>query len=173
MRTTTTILLALACTLAACGDSAGPVDSGLPPEKTGKELTADEQEKLCFAYREHLVGQNTDAERKNAACVATGMLVAAAGDNSPETCEKLAEMCRDGAGEDGGEDDGTQMCMLSIAFSSCDATIADIEACLTEKNEAIGKALRAASCDDIGKMPGEPVVGPACSKIKSTCSGIA
>jgi predicted small lipoprotein YifL len=169
MRSTTTILLALACTLAACGDSAGPVDSGLPPEKVGKELTADEEEKLCVAAAENLAAQNTDAERKNFACVLLGV-----GLGSPESCEQLAEMCRNGAGEDGGEDDGgTQMCMLRFDIDACDAKISDIEACITEQNETLGRAIREASCDDVGKTPSEPVVGPACSKIKTNCPGIA
>lgn len=173
MRSTTTILLTLACTLAACGDSAGPVDSGLPPEKIGKELTADEEDKLCLAAAENLSSQNTDAERKNFACVSTGIGFAAAGENTPESCEAFAEMCRNGAGEEGGKDDGADMCMLGFDINACDAKIGDIEACITERNEAIGKLIREASCDAVGQMPGEPVVGPACGKLKSTCPGIA
>jgi len=170
MRRPTTILLILACTLAACGgDDAGPVDSGLPPEKSGKELTADEEEKLCLAAAENLASRNTDAERKNFACVFVGLAF-----GSPESCEQLAEMCRNGAGEDGGEaEGGAQMCMLNFDLSACDAPISDIEACITEQNEALSKAIREASCDDAGKTPTDPVVGPACSKIKSTCPGIA
>ena len=171
MRSPTTILLTLACTLTACGgDGVGPVDSGVPPEKFGKDLTADEEEKICLASAENLAGQNSVAELKNFSCVLFGLTFAALGDNTPEACESAAQMCRDGAGEAGDDDGGADMCTLDL--SACDAPVVDIEACLTERNEAFGKAVREASCDDAGKMPTEATDGPACSKIKATCPGI-
>ena len=176
MRSTTLLTLAstLACTLAACGgDSGGPVDSGLPAEKTGKELTPAEEETLCVENAEHLARQNSEAEVKNFACVTAGLIFAAAAGNTPAECEAFAEMCRDGAGEEGGEEGGAQMCMFAFDMSTCDATVADIEACLTERNEATGDAIREATCNVAGMMPADPVVGPACSKIQTACPGIA
>ena len=173
MRNPTLALLTLACTLAACGDDPGPVDSGLPAEKTGKELTADEEKTLCEANIKNLAAQNTEAELKNSDCVTDGLFFAAAGENTPASCESFAQMCRDGAGEEAGDEGGEQMCVLGFDPSACDATIVDIEACLTEKNVAAGEAIRDASCDAAGKTPSEPVVGPMCAKIKSTCVGIA
>jgi len=173
MRNSTLLLLSLAATLTACGGDPAPVDSGLPAEKTGKELTAEEEETLCEANAKNLAAQNTEAELKNFACVVAGLFFAAASDNTAAACEGFAQMCRDGAGEEGGDDGGEQMCVLGFNPAACDATIADIEACLTEKNQAIGDAIRDASCDDAGKTPTDPVVGPKCAKIKSTCVGIA
>jgi len=173
MRNSTLGLLTLAATLTSCGGDPDPVDSGLPAEKTGKELTADDEKTLCEAAVKNLAAQNTEAELKNFACVVQGLFFAVAGDNTPAACESFAQMCRDGAGEEGGEQGGEQMCVLGFDPSACDATITDIEACLTEKNAATGDAIRDASCDAAGKTPAEPVVGPMCAKIKSTCVGIA
>lgn len=178
MRTPTrlifTLATTLACTLAACGgEGGGPVDSGLPPEKTGMELTADEADRLCTANLENLSSQNTAGEQKNATCVALGLLFTAQAGNTPAECESVAKMCRDGAGEDGMMEGGEQMCELGFELMTCTATIADIEACMTEKNEASAEAIRNISCDDAGKDPIAPVTGPSCTKIKSTCPGIA
>jgi len=176
MRNSTLLLLTLAATLTACGGDPAPVDSGLPAEKTGKELTAEEEETLCEANAKNLAAQNTEAELKNFACVIVGLLFTEAGDNAAAACEDFAQMCRDGAGEEageeGGDDGGEQMCVLGFNPAACDATIADIEACLTEKNQAIGDAIRDASCDDAGKTATDPVIGPMCAKIKDTCVGI-
>ncbi len=168
-----TFLLTLVLTLTACGgDSAGPVDSGLPAEKTGKDLTVAEQDTLCRAGVDNLERQNSAGEQKEYACVFTGLTFTALAKNTPEECEVVADMCRNGAGEDGG-DEGGDTCNLNLDLSTCGATIADIEACFTEKNEARGDVIRSASCNDAGKPASDPVVGPACAKIKTTCPGIA
>jgi hypothetical protein len=178
MRTPTAIFHTLACTLAcilaACGDGGGPVDSGLPPEKTVMELTTDEADKLCRANVEHLASQNTAAELKEWSCVLAGQMFAMKASNTPAECEQFAQLCRDGAGEEAGnEEGGGDTCSLGFELTTCTATIADVEACMTEKNEAFGDGIRAASCDDVGKEPVTPVTGPSCTKVKSTCPGIA
>ena len=175
MRTFTTPCLVLACTLAACGgDGPGPVDSGLPAEKSGKELTEAERETFCEEAAANLAARNTDAERKNAACVGFGIGFAALAGGTVEECEEFAKMCRDGAGEDEGGNEGGEepACSLSAALATCDAPVADIEACVTEQNEAAADAIRELSCDDIGKMPTESMDGPACAKIQATCPSV-
>ena len=171
MRTFTTHCLALACTLAACGDDGpGPVDSGLPAEKSGKDLTEAERETFCEAAAENLAAQNTKAEQ----CVLVGLTAAAVIGGTAEDCQLIAKMCRDGKDEQSGGDE--PMCSYDAALPTCDAPIADIEACVTERNEAAGDAIRQASCADLGETPGEtpgdPVVGPACTKIKATCPSV-
>lgn len=165
MRTITTYCLLLACTLAACGgDDVGPVDSGLPAEKSGKELTEAERQTFCEAAAENLYARNTKAEH----CVIVGLGVAAFTNGDAEDCELIAEMCREGDGEEGEQ----PACSLDAALPTCDAPVADIEACLTERYEAAAKAIREASCADLGKMGTEAVDGPACAKIQSTCPSV-
>lgn len=175
MRSPTKTLLTslLACTLVACGGDGGggPVESGLPEDKTGDQLTTDEAETLCQAAGDNLASRVSEAQLKNYACVLSGIIFAGQGDGSVESCEKLVQMCNDGAGEDDGGEPA--MCSLGFDTTTCTATVADIEACITEKNEALAEAIRSASCDDIKKEPGEPVTGPACTAVKANCPGIA
>lgn len=174
MRSLSATLLTLACSLAACGgDDGGPVESGLPADKTGTDLTTDEAEALCNANAEHIASQNTAAELKNFVCVTFGIGFAMESGNSPDKCEQLAQMCRDGAGEGGsGEGGGDQSCALGFDLATCSASVADIEACLTEKNEAAGDAIRELSCDDVGKPAETPKAGPLCAKIEAVCPDI-
>ncbi len=175
MRNFTTLCLVLACSLAACGgDDPGPVDSGLPADKSGKELTEAERETFCEAAAKNLEARVTEAERKNAACVGLGIAFAALGGGTVAECEEFAQMCRDGAGEaDGGNEGGEEPdCSLSAALITCDAPTADIEACVTEQNEAAAAGIRDLSCADIDKMPTESVDGPACAKIQATCPSV-
>ena len=173
MRTFTTHCLVLACTLAACGgDGPGPVDSGLPADKSGKELTEDERQTFCEVATANLAARNTEAELKNFGCVIAGLTFAALAGGTEEECESVAEMCRDGAGEDGNDGGEELKCSLAAALPTCDAPVADIEACITEQNEVAADAIREASCADVGKMPTEVTDGPACAKIQSTCPSV-
>ncbi len=173
MRTLPTLLLALACTLAACGDDGGgpgPVDSGLPADKAGKDLSAAEEETLCDARLDNLARQNTAAEQRRFQCLLDAMGFTQMSKNTPEECQQVFDMCEEPAS---GGDGGGGTCMFTFDLSTCEATVAEIEACLTEQNEAVGDGIRALSCDDVGKPPATPTVGPACTQIKTTCPGIA
>ncbi len=172
MRSPTPHTLLLACFVAACGgDGGGPVDSGLPADKTGAELSSDEAETLCNAAAENLASQVTEAEQTNAFCVGIGLAFAAQAGGTAAECEQLAKMCRDNP-EENGQQPG-DMCTLGFELSTCTATVADLEACLTERNEASAEAIRGISCDDIADEPATPAAGPACTKIKTSCPGAA
>lgn len=166
---TRSLLLALACSLAAAcgGDEAGPVDSGLPAEKKVSELTPSEQETLCRAAAENLASQVSASDAKRAACIAIGASLG--GDDPVASCEGFVPMCLDAP--DDGDNGGTDTCMLSFDATTCTAPVSEVEACLSERNEATGAALRELSCDDLVKEPVDPVTGPACTKIKTTCPG--
>lgn len=172
---TPTLIFTLACTLVACGDSSdsgGPVDSGLPAERKGSELSDAEAKQLCEASAEQLAGQLDTADLKHFFCVTQGIFAAAAGGNMVSTCEGVYDMCMmmDFKPTDGG---GADTCMLAFDLTTCEATVSDIEACLTEQNDASASAFKTASCDDVGKEPTTPTSGPACTKAKASCPGIA
>jgi hypothetical protein len=169
MRTSITLLVTLACTLAsACGDSGpGDVDSGLPPEKKVSELSASEQTTLCEAATENLAARNSTDELKRFGCILGSAF--GGGDDPVAFCESFLPMCLD-APEQEGQEPGP--CTLAIVVETCQATISDFEACLTEQNETTSAAISDASCADLGKEPVTPVAGPACSKIKTTCPGV-
>lgn len=172
---TTTLLLSLLCTLAsACGGggAAGDVDSGLPAETKVSALTPSEQETLCRASADNLAAQASTDEFRRWGCIVGSAF--GGGDDPVAFCEEFVPMCLDAPAEgEGGENDA---CTLTIVVSTCEATVAEFEACLTEQNETLGAAVRGASCSDLADdsgEPTEPTAGPACTKIKTTCPGVA
>ncbi len=167
---TPTLLFTLACTLAACGDSSGgPVDSGLPAERKGSELSDAEATQLCEASADQLAEQIDVADLKNQVCVAAGISAALMGSGMVATCESVYDICMmmDYKPTEGGE------CTLGFELATCDATVAVIEDCFTEQNDATAATLKAASCDDLDKEPTTPKTGPACTTAKASCPGIA
>jgi hypothetical protein len=164
-----TLLLILACTLVACGgsDSGGPVDSGLPAERKGSELSDAEAEQLCEASARHLASQLDNDDIHHFNCVFQA-ITAASISGMVETCEGIYDMCIQMPYT---PDDSGGACMLGD-LTMCQATVGDMEACFTERNNATATAFKAASCNDLGKEPTEPTDGPACSKARASCPGI-
>lgn len=171
MRTPISLLVILACTLAsACGNGGpGDVDSGLPNDKKGSELTDSEATTLCEANADNLAGRNSSSEQKRFACILVS--ASSGGDDPVGFCKSFVPMCVDAPPEDG--DGEPTKCLLPFDTTTCEASIADIEACLSEQNEAIGAGISDLSCDDLDDAPGEPTTGPACTKAKADCPGIA
>jgi hypothetical protein len=167
--------LILACALAACSGGGGSsgVDSGLPADKTGNALTPTEETTLCEARADHLASVVTVEDAHNFACVAAGMTAAAQGNGSVESCQIVYDMC---IKMDPKPSSDPAACMLAFELSTCTASVADLEACLTEQNEATAESFRVASCEDINDPPpdpdAEPVAPPACDKIASICPGL-
>ena len=86
------------------------------------------------------------------------------------TCETFYDMCMKMEFK---PTDSGAACMLGFELSTCEATVGVIEDCFTEQNDATAAALKAISCDDLGKEPADPVTGPACTTAKASCPGIA
>jgi len=168
-----TLFLTLACTLVACGgdDGGGPVDSGLPAERKGSELSDAEATQLCEARGEQFGDQLSTEDLKQQSCVLSGLAAAGLGGGLVETCETFYDMCM--KMEFTPTDGGGGACMLGFELSTCEATVSVIEDCLTEQNNATAAALKALSCDDLAKDPVTPTTGPACTTAKATCPGIA
>lgn len=169
---TPTLLLTLACSLVACGgdDGGGPVDSGLPAERKGSELSDAEATQLCEARAEQFGDQLSTEDLKHQACVTAGLVTAGLGGGMVATCETFYDMCMKMEFK---PTDSGGACMLGFELSTCEATVSVIEDCLTEQNNATAAALKAISCDDLNKEPVTPVTGPACTTAKATCPGIA
>ncbi|MBA3546154.1 MAG: hypothetical protein H0T76_06715 [Nannocystis sp.] len=166
-----TLLLTLACTLVACSgsDNGGPVDSGLPAERKGSELTEAEATQLCEARAEQLSAQLDTEDFKHQYCVFAGIAAAALGGGMVSTCETFYDMCMK---MDFKPTDSGAACMLGFELSTCDATVTVLEDCFTEQNDATAAAFKAASCDDLGKEPMESTSGPACTKAQASCPGV-
>lgn len=168
MKTTSSLLLA--CTLLACGGDGGggSVDSGLPAEKKGSELSDSEGTTLCEAQFTHLGTLVSEQDAHRFACVGTGITAALLGDGSVMSCQIVYDMCIKTEPEP--SEPGT--CTLTF-LDTCDATVAEIEACLTARNELLADSFKSASCEDVkNTAPSEPESPAACSSIESTCPGI-
>lgn len=171
MHTPKSLLLALACTFLACGGDSGPdsVDSGLPAERKGSELSDTEADQICKARAEYGATLIDEDEAKRVACVFSGLLFS---EGNAETCQMFVDMCvneefEEGEGGEGGE------CYLDFELSTCDATVSEIEACLTEKDRDAAAAAKSLTCSSaFGGEGMEPQAGPACSAAQVKCPGI-
>ncbi len=166
-----TLILTLACTLVACGggDNGGPVDSGLPAERKGSELTDAEAKQLCEASAKQLDAQVDSDDAHHFACVVAGIFVA---NGNVATCETVYDMC---IKMDPKPTDSGAACTFSFDLATCDATVSVLEDCFTEQNDATAAGLKAASCDDADNEPSgsnKPTSGPACTKAQASCPGI-
>lgn len=172
MHTPKYLLLTLACTLFACGGDGGGsssgVDSGLPAERKGSELSDSEAKQLCEARAAYLSAKISEDDLKNFSCVLAGAFV---GGENVDTCQMVYEACleEEPMSADTGE---TAECALSFELSTCNATVAEIEACLTEQDNAYAEAITTATCADVSTDPGSASAGPACSKAQANCPGI-
>lgn len=166
-----TLIFTLACTLVACsgGDNGGPVDSGLPAERKGSELTDAEATQLCEARAEQLSAQVDADDAHHFTCVVSGIFVA---NGNVATCETVYDMC---IKMDPEPTDGGAACTFSFDLATCDATVSVLEDCFTEQNKATAASFKAASCDDADNAPTEPTeptLGPACTKAQASCPGV-
>ena len=166
-----TLLLTLACTLVACGGGTdgGPVDSGIAKERKGSELTAAETTQLCEARAEQFAAQVDNDDLKHEDCVLKGIATATLGGGMVATCRSFYDMCMKMEYKPTPSEGA---CMFAFELSTCDATVAVLEDCFTEQNDATAAALKALSCDDLSKDPVEPTSGPACTKAQASCPGV-
>lgn len=126
--------------LVGCG---GGINSGVDGSKKGSELTDDEAEKVCVATIEY----SADAVSAADSCKIFGLLAykfaEAANQNALEACEAARDECLDEA-EKAPEEPDTRACGLVDAdvLSSCDATVAEVEGCLSALIDRSASALK-------------------------------
>lgn len=167
---TKTPSLFLVSALLACGGGGGggSVDSGLPADKTGVEFSADDIMALCDAVDEHAAGVSSVDDAKNLKCVGDGFTAAQAGNMSVASCQIVYDNCIEMEYQ-------PSDAQCTFKLDDCTATVAEIEACLTVRNEAYAEAFRTASCEravaDGTPLPAIPEL-PECTKIKTTCPGV-
>ncbi len=147
--------------VAACyrGLELGSVDSGLPPDTLGSALTDAEAAALCQARDRHFDELITADDLHHYACV----LQASFAPSCPtayDTCMQMEYV-----------EDPPATCSLTFELATCNAAVADIEACLSAINVRNSDYFKRVSCD--GGDPGTgTAVPPACSQIAAVCPGI-
>lgn len=154
-------LCALSVAAGACyhGLELGSVDSGLPPDTLGSALTDAEAATLCAARDRHFDELVTTDDLHRYACV----LQASFAPDCPAAFDACIHMEY--------VDDPPATCYLTFDLATCDAAVADIEACLTAINIRNSDYFKSVSCT--GGDPGTgTAVPPACSEIAAVCPGI-
>ena len=153
-----TTFVALACLLgSACGFS-----SGLDPETEGKDLSEKETKAFCEAQRDYMEGVLSEEDAKNFACHLGAMIATALSGGDKAMCEEKVEECLDEEPEEAEETE-----CPDVVDEDCEATVAEMEACVEERAEAIKKLAEEITCDDVGDEPDEDAnePGPACKKV--------
>lgn len=168
---TIVFLVALACGLSACKDD-GPadLDSGLPEDKVGTDLTPAEQTQLCEARADYAASLLSPAEAKNAACTLEGVLFAVLNGGDQKACETV----RDGCLQKPDETTGGDTCELGVDWTTCEATVTQLEDCYQENSDALVELTRSFSCAKIEEYKANPpktspAEGPACSAAEARC----
>lgn len=142
----------LATSLTACKD--GPaIDSGISGGRPGSALSGSEQKKLCAAGDAYLDAQFTEEEAHKHTCIARGQL---------DACELIEECLADHDPVP-----PRHACTYPLEWSSCDATVAEIEACWVTVFDEVGTWIEATTCTDHPPYPED--FGAACNSIEARC----
>lgn len=166
-------VLALACTLGACKQEPTSVDSGVPTDKQGSELTPAEQAQLCDSIEEYTSSRVSDDQAKRYACTTLAITATVLSDGDAAACKILLDGCLQDDGMPPGE---APECQLAITdWSACMATVAELEACYTDIIDAQIDNFRSLSCDKIEEYktaePAEPMQSESCSRADAKCPG--
>lgn len=164
------LLPALCLSLGGCKQDDGTLDSGIDGAKQGDELTDAEKKQFCEAadaYGEQVL---SDEEFANATCTLKAINDALNADGSVDTCNVLRQSCISNTPEI--EPEGA--CDLGIDWSTCQATIAEIEACYQEFSASFAARMRSFSCSKMAEYAETPPnqeieVGPDCSIARAEC----
>lgn len=161
---------------ALCTCDGGPIDSGLPEDQRVDTLTPDEAQQLCDAARGYYERVVADAEL--VAYICTSRALAESG-GEIEVCEEEAAACVADPPpevEAIAADVRAEGICEPLVLASCEATVAEVEACLAEFAVYIDGLYAAHGCAMLADPPepmGEVVVGPACEAIAGECPGLA
>lgn len=163
-------LAALACGLAACKQDPAGLDSGIAADKQGTELTPAEQAQLCEARDEYAASLISPSEAATQACTLTGILFVVLMGGDQAACETI----RDGCLDEPSETTGGGTCDLGVDWTTCMATVAELEACYEENADALAAATRSLSCAKVEEYKTNPPTtesqnGPACSSAEAKC----
>jgi hypothetical protein len=177
----------LACSLtAACGGSdnngggggGGAVDSGVPGDKQGQDLTQAEVTRICEAVGAYADSKLTDA----AACRVVGVLGAlfALGFNSSATEADLKAACDEAVTACLEEPAQEDSCADEPVPTSCTSTVQEIETCakdsIDQGAEFLGQfpncaEVTKAYLESLENLP-EPETPASCATVEQNCPSV-
>ena len=164
------LLPVLGLSLGGCKDDDATLDSGIDGAKQGDELTDAEKRQFCEAADAYGEKVLSDEEFAAATCTLRAIGEALNADGSVDTCDVLRQNCLANKPETEPEGD----CDLGIDWSTCQATIAEIEACYQEFSASFAARMRSFSCSKMAEYAETPPtqeleVGPDCSIARAEC----
>jgi hypothetical protein len=178
MRSTRALAPVFACVLACASDSGG-IDSGLPTSKPADQLAKSEQDQLCEAAEAYYRSRISEDEYKRIYCVSVAISVALAIDQSIATCAQSRDECLAmPLDPDVASEYDTATCDLGIDWTTCSATVREIEACFGEYFDASADLFTSYSCDRMAEYVNDPPeaaaveTGPACQTAHAKCPSI-
>lgn len=146
------VVLVSAVVATACSSSG--VSSGVDQNKPASEVTDEEAQKVCEAARSYSESKITvDLGCRFAGATAAGLAYALSGgqlsvEDLRAACEEGVELCKDEQDDDG--DDDSSCDSATARPAACDATVGDIEACLTAQIDTFSEFLGSVpSCADL------------------------
>lgn len=171
-------LLALACLSACKGDDA--LDSGLPASKPADELQPDEQNQFCEAARDYYEPRVGPEVLRRFNCTIEGIVTSLMIDATVASCTKTRDACLAMPDPDAEPVDPNAPCEIGIDWTTCTATVDELEACLTEYSDQGADAFNSISCDKVPEyvksLPtfDESVLdpGPACQTAQAKCPSL-
>lgn len=168
------VLLFFALSLPACESNPEPrVDTGLPADKKGSSLDLDEQNRICEARDDYARSRVDDYYDLNVrfTCTGSAIFVAQQAGGTVEACRSALEMCLKSPPVIGDSD-----CTLPD-WSTCEATIDQVELCLTDSMDALIAFMESVSCERIAEYNGEPpkrddMKSANCESAAAVCPGL-
>ena len=178
MRAVLVPLLALACLTACKGDDR--IDSGLPASKPADELQPDEQTQLCEATKDYFEPRVGPEVLRRFNCTIEGISAAVTGDQTVATCTRTRDACIAMPDPDAEPEDPNAPCELGIDWTTCKATIDELEACFSEYSDQGADAFNSISCDHVPEYVKTPPTfdpsvldpGPACQTAEAKCPSL-
>ena len=130
----TVALAAVACDRDG-GASAPPAEiAGIPAATQASALTEEQTEAFCGYLGEALTKAQEDESMKAAGCILGGVMMAALsgaeGEAATEACQSAYDECLAREIDEQGEIE-PDICPAPEVISSCDATLVELETCLT------------------------------------------
>ena len=160
---TSIVLVLVGCT--------GSYDSGAPDDKQASDLDDAEARTACESYVAYIDGKIGAAERAERACVIRALFAT----TNPDECEVNVTSCLADPPEDGFDTD----CSDPFLDPFCQATVAQVEACVTADTELWLDYVRAPSCAAAGNLPElerlaeQPAPPMECEILRSVCPSLA
>lgn len=162
----------LSIPLAACGDddrSGSGGHTNVPAHKSIGELTDEEATSLCKATEAAYKRKVSAQDQKNFTCTMVGVMFGGmmGGEDPVAGCEMYRTQCLESDEEF--EEEAEDSCELDARAESCEVTVAEYQACINARVDAIGQLASTISCEMATDPEGIMDEPQACKVLEEKC----